>query len=56
MAGFIKIAAKSFLGINTTIIDNIEISVPIQTGASATIVKNISTPGLYLGTPAKLKY
>ena len=56
LAGFIKIAAKSFLVINTTIIDNIEISVPIQTGASATIVKNISTPGLYLGTPAKLKY
>ena len=55
LAGFIKVAAKSFLGINTTIIDNIEISTAIQTGASATVVKNISEPGLYLGTPARLK-
>lgn len=55
LAGFIDIADKSFLGINTTIIDNIKITTAVQTGASATVIENIDQPGLYVGTPAKLK-
>tara|TARA_R110001592_G_scaffold363109_2_gene680457 strand:- start:153297 stop:153935 length:639 start_codon:yes stop_codon:yes gene_type:complete len=55
LAGFIKIGECSMLGINSTVIDNITICAKTKVGGGAVVVKNIVTPGLYVGVPAKLK-
>ena len=53
IAGFVKIGQCCNIGINTTIIDNIEIADNSQTGGGTVIIKNITEPGLYVGNPAK---
>lgn len=54
IAGFVKVEQSVSLGIGTIVIDNISISEGVKTGAGAVVAKDISTPGLYLGIPAKL--
>lgn len=53
-SGFVKIGQKCFLGTNTTIIDNKEITDNTKTGAATLITKSIINPGLYIGCPARL--
>lgn len=53
MAGFINVGQCCNIGINTTIIDNIQIHDFIQTGGGAVVTKNLTEPGLYVGVPAK---
>lgn len=53
VAGYVVIEEQCFLGINTTIIDNIKIIANTQTGAGTIVIKNIEKPGLYVGNPAK---
>lgn len=54
LAGFINVGPKVNLGINTTVIDNIDICANTRTGGGAVVTKNIESSGLYLGVPAKL--
>ena len=54
MAGFIKTGQRVSLGINTTVIDNINIADEIRTGGGAVVTKDLEVPGLYLGIPAIL--
>jgi sugar O-acyltransferase (sialic acid O-acetyltransferase NeuD family) len=53
IAGFTKIGSCCNIGINATIIDNIEIPDHVQIGAGAVVVKNIAESGVYIGNPAK---
>lgn len=55
IAGFVTIGKSASLGIGTIVIDNIAIGTGVRTGAGAVVTENISTPGLYLGVPAKLR-
>jgi sugar O-acyltransferase (sialic acid O-acetyltransferase NeuD family) len=53
MAGYILVGKRCFLGINTTVIDNIQITDDTQTGGGSVITKNITEKGLYVGVPAR---
>lgn len=53
IAGFVKIEECCNIGINTTIIDNIQITSNTQTGGGTVVIKNIVESGLYVGNPAK---
>lgn len=55
VAGFVKIGADSFFGINSTVIDNLSLCPSIQSGGGSVIINNITEAGLYVGVPAKLK-
>ena len=52
VAGFSTIGECPFLGAATVVIDNISICQGVYTGAGATIVKDIVSPGQYIGSPA----
>lgn len=52
-AGFVNIDECCFIGINTTIIDNISITKSVQLGGGTVVIKNIEKPGLYVGNPTK---
>jgi serine acetyltransferase len=54
VAGFSTIGAGCNIGINTTIIDNINIISGGKTGAGAVVIDNITKKGLYVGVPAKI--
>lgn len=53
VAGFSTIGQCCILGINSTIIDNIEIKENIKIGAGAVVIKNLNKSGLYVGNPVR---
>lgn len=53
IAGFVKIKQKCIIGINSTIIDNINITSETQIGGGTVVVKNIEKSGLYVGNPQR---
>jgi sugar O-acyltransferase (sialic acid O-acetyltransferase NeuD family) len=53
IAGFCSIEKECFIGINTSIKDDIDIVSETTTGAGTVVVKNIVKKGLYYGNPAK---
>jgi acetyltransferase-like isoleucine patch superfamily enzyme len=53
IAGSSQIGAFCFLGMRSTVIDNLCICDHVRTGAGALLTKNISTPGMYIGSPAR---
>ncbi len=53
VAGFVRIGSQCFIGVGSTVIDNISIADGTQTGGGAVVVNDITEPGLYLGVPAK---
>ncbi|HET6430806.1 NeuD/PglB/VioB family sugar acetyltransferase [Dyella sp.] len=52
LAGFVRIAPASTLGIGTVVIDNVTVGSGIRTGAGAVVIASIADPGLYVGVPA----
>ncbi|GAA3951479.1 acetyltransferase [Hymenobacter algoricola] len=54
LAGHVLVEPRCFLGIGTTIIDNSRIGPDVRTGAGTTVVRDLTQPGLYVGTPAKM--
>lgn len=52
IAGFTHVGQLSFLGINSTIIDNLCLPSKIKIGAGAVVTSNLEGPGLYVGVPA----
>lgn len=52
IAGFTHVGQSSFLGINSTIIDNLCLPSKIKVGAGAVVTSNLEGPGLYVGVPA----
>lgn len=53
LAGFVSVGRACNLGINTTIIDNIQVYDDIQTGGGTVVTKNLTKSGLYVGVPAR---
>lgn len=53
VAGFVNVEEQCMIGINSTIIDNLNITQGTQIGAGAVVVKPIEKSGLYFGNPAK---
>ncbi|UTN04613.1 acetyltransferase [Flavobacterium bizetiae] len=53
VAGFVTIEELCFLGINSTVIDNIKIINNTQIGAGSLVVKSIVKCGLYIGNPLR---
>ena len=53
IAGFVRVEEQCVLGINSTIIDNINISSNTQIGAGSLVIKSIEKKGLYVGNPAR---
>ncbi len=53
IAGFVKVGNKSIVGINSTIIDNIELLEEIQLGGGTVVIKSLTKKGLYVGNPAR---
>lgn len=52
IAGFTHIGQFSFLGINSTIIDNLCLPSNLRLGAGAVVISNLKGAGLYIGVPA----
>lgn len=55
IAGFVKVGVKVSLGINSTVIDNLEIVSGVRTGGGAVVTQSLLKPGLYVGVPAIFK-
>ena len=53
MAGFSTIGKRCMIGINSTIIDHIQICDDVRVGGGNLVIKNIEKPGLYVGSPVK---
>lgn len=59
LSGTVSIAGRSevgeccFLGISTTVSNDVKICDNVITGASTSVVKDITEPGLYVGVPAR---
>lgn len=54
VSGYCRIGARSFVGVNSTFGDNIEVAEDSVIGAGAVVVKTIAEPrGVHVGSPAK---
>lgn len=53
IAGTVKIGKGSWLGIGSIVSNNVKIISECKIGAGAVVVKNITEPGVYVGTPAR---
>lgn len=53
VAGLVSIGERNFLGINTTVIDNITTVDACQTGGGTVVIKDLDKAGLYVGNPAR---
>lgn len=53
IAGFVKVKEQCIIGINSTVIDNITIAAKTQIGGGGVVIKDIETPGLYVGNPVR---
>jgi sugar O-acyltransferase (sialic acid O-acetyltransferase NeuD family) len=53
IAGFVTIQERCIIGINSTIIDNVNIIQETQIGGGSVIIRSIEKSGLYVGNPAK---
>lgn len=53
IAGFVCIEECCILGINSTIIDNLNIVAKTQLGGATVVINSIEKSGLYVGNPAK---
>jgi sugar O-acyltransferase (sialic acid O-acetyltransferase NeuD family) len=54
IAGFVNVEEQCIIGINSTIIDNLNIKQGTHIGGGAVVIKSIESSGLYAGNPAKL--
>lgn len=53
IAGFVKVEEQCIIGINSTIIDNIILTSKTQIGGGSVVIRDIHTPGLYVGNPVR---
>lgn len=53
VAGTVIIGRNTWLGVGSTVINNLEICSNCVIGAGSTVIKNIKEEGTYIGSPAK---
>lgn len=53
LAGTVRVGQGSWLGIGSVVNNNVNISSGCKIGAGSVVVKDITEPGVYVGTPAK---
>ncbi|WHH57477.1 acetyltransferase [Petroclostridium sp. X23] len=53
LAGTVKIGRRSWIGIGSTVSNNIDICSGCKVGAGAVVVKNITESGTYVGVPVR---
>lgn len=53
IAGFVTIGKRCNIGINSTIIDNINITDDVQTGGGTVVIEDLIKKGLYVGNPSR---
>lgn len=53
LAGTVKVGKKSWIGIGSSVINNIFITDECLIGAGAVVVNNLMNSGTYIGIPAK---
>lgn len=53
IAGFVNVKEQCIIGINSTVIDHMTIVAKTQIGGGGVVIKNIDTPGLYVGNPVR---
>lgn len=53
IAGFSTIGKRCMIGINSTIIDNLSICDDVRIGGGNLVIDDITSPGLYVGTPVR---
>lgn len=53
LAGGVHIGRRAMIGAGATVIDGISVCDDAMIGAGATVVADITTPGRYVGTPAR---
>ena len=53
LAGFVTVEEMCILGINATIIDNINIVSNTQLGGGSVVIKDLEHAGLYVGNPIR---
>lgn len=54
LGGTVHVGYKTWLGVGSKVINNIDITNDCVIGAGAVVVKDIAFPGIYVGVPAKL--
>jgi sugar O-acyltransferase (sialic acid O-acetyltransferase NeuD family) len=54
LSGRVSLGSGVFIGTGTRIIEGIHVTSDTVIGAGATVVRNIDTPGTYVGTPARM--
>lgn len=53
MAGFSTIGRRCMIGINSTIIDGIQVCDDVRVGGGNLVIRSIEKPGLYVGSPVR---
>ncbi len=53
ISGGVKLGNRNFLGVNSVILQYKSLCDDIVIGASSVVIRNIKTPGTYVGNPAK---
>lgn len=53
IAGFCRVGRRCFVGINSTLRDNIHVVDDATIGAGAVVARNITNSGIYVGVPAR---
>ncbi|MDR0895409.1 MAG: hypothetical protein LBN06_08960 [Prevotellaceae bacterium] len=53
IAGTIGVGERCMIGVGTTIIDHVHICNDVITGGGSVIISDITTPGTYVGVPAR---
>lgn len=51
LAGFVKTGSRCILGINSTVIDSVEIADDVQLGGGTVVIQSLTQSGLYVGNP-----
>ena len=55
LAGNVSIGERSWIGIGSTVINNISVASDVQLGGSALVVKDIEDEGIYVGFPVRTR-
>lgn len=53
IAGFVTVNTQCIIGINATLIDNINLCERIQIGGGGVVITDLNQPGLYVGNPVR---